>query len=364
MKSYGGVVMVKTIKNLKLALEPKILNANNTFIVAHKCIDLDGLGSAIGLSLIPKSLKRHSYIIVNEEDLINDTLVRKIMDEKCSNFRFIDKKKCLSLLSGNDLLLMTDVNNPARTMFDGQLDKFSDIFVIDHHDLYPSEISEDDIYINTSASSASEIVSNLLRISQIKYDADVATVLLAGINLDTNNYTKNRNSSTLRSIANLMDNGGDDAYITSLFIGDFSENIRRYEVASRQNTEFRTFKRETIVPVEDDENEDRDKSFYTTFSVAIATDPKIRGKVVLAQAADYLLDFADVSIALANISDKTISVHGRSKGQINIGELFTTIGGGGSARASAAEIEDCNLEEAKMKILQMFPPLSTAKKFI
>lgn len=352
--------MVSSIKNLKINLESKILNANNTFIVAHNNIDLDGLGSAIGLSLIPSYLGKHAYIVIDENDFCMDTLVQRLIEEKCDNFKFVNRDECMDLLTGNDLLILTDVNKLERTCFSDAHDLFPEIMIIDHHEADIDVLSGQNCYINLEASSASEIVALLLKLSQVKYDENVATALLAGINLDTNNYTKNRDSATLRIIANLMDRGGDDAYITSLFMGDYSDNIKRYEVASRENTEFRTFTKETTVAIEDAE----DTSFNTTFSVAIAADPQIRGKVVLAQAANYLLDFADVSITLANISDKTISIHGRSKGQINIGELFKKIDGGGSIKSSATEIHDCSLEEAKQKILSIFPPLSKPKKFI
>lgn len=354
--------MNKSIKNLKVNLESKILDTNNTFIIAHNGIDLDGLGSAVGLSLIPSFFNKDAYIVIDENDISLDSLVKKLIKDKCSNFRFINKQACLDLLTGNDLLILTDVNKRDRIALGDSLDKFSDVFVIDHHELGSTSIDSDNTYIFSNASSASEIVANLLRQYQIRYDKNVATALLAGINLDTSNYTKNRNAATLRAIASLMDSGGDDPYITSLFMGDYSENIKKYEVVSRYNTEFRTFTKETTVPTDDDQQEDT--SFCTTFSVAIATDPEIRGKVVLAQAANYLLDFADVSITLANISENTISVHGRSKGQINVGEMFKKIDGGGSVKSSATELHDCTLEEAKTKILKMFPPLSEPKKFI
>lgn len=354
--------MITSIKNLKINLESKILKTNNTFIVAHNGIDLDGLGSAVGLSLIPTHLGKHAYIVVDENDFSMDTLVQTLIEQKCENFKFVNKDECLDLLSGNDLLILTDVNKKSRIALGDSLDKFSEIVVVDHHEIDTDSVSLDDSYIYPKASSASEIVTNLIRLFQIKYDENVATALLAGINLDTSNYTKNRNATTLRAIATLMDNGGDDAYITALFMGDYSDNIKKYEVASRINTEFRTFTRETMVPMEDEQHEDT--SFCTTFSVAIAADSETRGKVVLAQAANYLLDFADVSITIANISENTISVHGRSKGQINVGELFKKVGGGGSVKSSAIELHDCTLEEAKTKILSIFPPLSQPKKFV
>ena len=289
--------MISSIKNLKVNLESKILNTNNTFIIAHNNIDLDGLGAVVGLSLIPTYYGKHAYIVIDENDFSMDTLAQTLIEEKCENFKFLSKDECLDLVTGNDLLILTDVNKKSRIALGDSLDRFSEIMVVDHHEVDIDSVSLDNAGIFPQASSASEIVTNLLRLFQIKYDENVATALLAGINLDTNNYTKNRTGTTLRAIAYLIDNGGDDAYITSLFMGDYSDNIKKYEVASRNNTEFRTFTKETIVPWEEKE----DTSFSATYSIAISADPEIRGKIVLAQAANYLLDFADVSITLANI---------------------------------------------------------------
>lgn len=351
--------MTSQLKDLRSNLEHNILNTNNTFIVAHNNIDLDGLGSAVGLSLIPTYLGKHAYIVIDENDFCMDTLVQKLIEEKCENFKFVTKDECMDLITGNDLLILTDVNNINRTCFADMVESFGEVMVIDHHELTNDSILSDNTFVFLEASSASEITTMLLKLFQIKYGANIATALLAGINLDTNNYTKNRGAATLRIVALLMDKGGDDAYITSLFMGDYSDNIKRYEVASRDNTEFRTFTMERTVAIE----ESKDTSFSTTFSIAIASDPNIRGKVVLAQAANYLLDFADVSITLANISDNTISVHGRSKGEVNIGELFKKVNGGGSIKSGATEIKDCTLDEAKTKILKIFPPLSPPRKF-
>lgn len=351
--------MTSPLKNLRSNLEYNVLNTNSTFIVAHNNIDLDGLGSAVGLSLIPTYFGKQAYIVIDENDFSMDSLVQRVIEEKCENFNFITKDECMNLITENDLLILTDVNNVNRTCFADMQDSFAEIMVIDHHELTTDSILGDNTYVFPGASSASEITTMLLKLFQIKYDEKVATTLLSGINLDTNNYTKNRGAATLRIVALLMDKGGDDAYITSLFMGDYSDNIKKYEVASRENTEFRTFTKERTVAIEDSE----DTSFSTTFSIAIASDPNIRGKVVLAQAANYLLDFADVSITLANISENTISVHGRSKGEINIGELFKKVDGGGSIKSGATEIKDCSLEEAKTKILKIFPPLSPPRKF-
>lgn len=352
--------MPRTIKNLKINFENDIFLSDKAFIVAHKGIDLDGLGSAVGLARIVSSLGKEAYIIIDESDLTMDPLVKKLMKEKCSNFRFVNKKEALELLTGNDLLILTDVSQASRICMGDCLDKFARIQGFDHHQANHETLEGKNINIIDTASSASEIVSYLMEHFQIHLDPNIATVILAGINCDTKNYTMNRTPLTLRCIASLMEQGGDDAYITQLFIGDFSETLKRYEIASRKNTEFRTFQRETILP---ESKNDQVNSFNTMLSLALAIDHNIRNKINLAQAADFLLEFSDAAIAMAPIDENLISVHGRSKGQVNIGELFTHIGGGGSAVAAGALLEQSDLEDAKKKILTIFPPLSKPKKF-
>lgn len=353
--------MPKGIRNLKINLETKILNSDVVFIISHNHIDLDAFASTIGIALISSKLKKDTYIVIDDEYATMDSLVKRLMNEKCINFNFINRNRCLELLSGNNLLVVTDVNNKDRIALGDDLDKFSDSIVIDHHQLGNNLITCENTYSFTNSSSSSEIVTNLLKAFCIKYDKNIATSLLAGIYLDTGNRTKNCSANTLRTMATLIDRGGDDNYIASLFMGDYSESMIKYEIASRSNTEFRTFTNETDLVIADEKI--RDTSFERTISLAISVDEKTRGKISLAQAADYLLNFADVSITLSNISDDTISVHGRSKGEINIGELFKKIDGGGSFVSSATEMHNVSLKQAKEKVLSIFPTLSNAQKF-
>ena len=53
---------MEAIKKLRVNMEQKILEANNVVIVPHTGIDFDAIGSAIGLSLIARRMKKPSSI--------------------------------------------------------------------------------------------------------------------------------------------------------------------------------------------------------------------------------------------------------------------------------------------------------------
>ena len=46
----------------------------------------------------------------------------------CENFKFLSKDECLDLITGNDLLILTDVNKKSRIALGDSLDKFSEIY--------------------------------------------------------------------------------------------------------------------------------------------------------------------------------------------------------------------------------------------
>ena len=61
------------IKDLKLYMTDRIINANKVIIVPHNKPDFDAIGSAAGITLIAKKFKKESRIIVNDNiDTINN----------------------------------------------------------------------------------------------------------------------------------------------------------------------------------------------------------------------------------------------------------------------------------------------------
>ena len=54
------------VKKLREILELEIKNSSNVFIVGHNNVDLDAIGSSIGLARLVKEYNKEVYIIVDD----------------------------------------------------------------------------------------------------------------------------------------------------------------------------------------------------------------------------------------------------------------------------------------------------------
>jgi len=320
------------IKNLKVNLESKILASDKVIIIPHKGIDLDAIGSAIGLTLIADKLKKKSHILVDDPVYNMDHGVEVIIKEAKENTSIINKDKYEQIREENDLFILTDVNK-RNLIHDIEGLQESNTIVIDHHKQDETSIKTDIEYIDTNISSASEIIANLLCQFKVKYSKEVANYLLAGILLDTNRLTKNASQETMKTINKLLDNGASMTAANDYFVEDFNSDRRIQELVNR--TKFLNF---TIAIIEGNDNEE-----YT--------------KEELAKAADYLLRYKiDAAYAIGCVGEDTISISARSKERVNVGDVMEELDGGGNQFSAATKIIGSSIEEVGKKLVRIISP--------
>ena len=321
------------IKNLKINMEQKILSCDNVVIVPHNGVDFDAIGSAIGVSLIARKLKKPSCIEVDDPIYKIDHGVQIIIDEAKKDFTIINKEKYLQNKGLNDLFVLTDVNKSYLISLNDNLPSEDRVVIIDHHDPDASTIASDLKHIDPKSSSASEIIVKLLGLHKIKLSPEIANYLLAGIYLDTNKLTKNVTSQTMKTVAKLLESGANMNKVTDLFAEDFISDRRVQELVS--------------------------KAKMITFSIAVACaeEGEEYSKEELAKAADYLLKYkVDGSFAIGDIGDNTISISARSKERVNVGAVMQCIEGGGNQYSGATKLKDCSIEEAEKRLMKVIQP--------
>lgn len=324
---------MEKIKNLKVNMEQKILLADNVVIVPHNVVDFDAIGSAIGLSMIAKKLKRPSCIVVNDPPYKIDQGVQAIIEEAKKDFNIINKDKYLQNKSENDLFILTDVNKSNLISLPEVVPSKEQVIIIDHHGTDDRTIQADDEYIDLQVSSASEVISKLICMYKIKLTPEIANYLLAGIYLDTNKLTKNVSPETMKTVAKLLESGANMNRITDLFVEDFISDRKVQELVSR--AKILTY---SIATVCADENEE-----FTG--------------IELAKAADYLLKYkVDAAFAIGKVSDDVISISARSKERVNVGEVMEALQGGGNQYSGATKLTDCTIEEAGKKLTKIIQP--------
>ena len=321
------------IKNLKINLEQKILQSENVVIVPHAGIDFDAIGSAIGISLIVKKLKKASFILIDDPIYKIDHGVQLIIEDAKNNYPILNKEKYSQISTPNDLFILTDVNKSHMVCLKDELKNKDNIVIIDHHNEDTSTIESNYKYIDPDISSASEIVTKLLNLYKIKPNCEVANYLLAGIYLDTNKLTKNISSETMKTVAFLLESGANMNTVTDLFVEDFNSDRRVQELVS--------------------------KAKIITYSIAlILADEGVEyTKEELAKAADYLLKYkVDAAFSIGNIGDNTISISARSKEKINVGSIMQELNGGGNQHSAAAKLENTTIEDANKKLMKLIKP--------
>ena len=199
--------MPEVCKDLKPELLRVIKTSSKIFITGHSEPDFDSIGASIGMLEFCKSFGKEAYIIIDDEDANLEPGVKKIIDVNKAMYRIIKLNEFVDLTRDDvdSALIVVDANKKYQVSATPFLDRFQNIVIIDHHNPDQHTIPATASYINPKASSTSELVAKLLNSCKVRYDANVANYLLAGIELDTNRYKKKHdiyNSRYSRKINN------------------------------------------------------------------------------------------------------------------------------------------------------------------
>jgi len=201
------------------------------------------------------------------------------------------------------------------------------IVIVDHH--RRGEDFIDDavlIYMEPYASSTCELVTELLQYihERIVLDVKEATALLAGITVDTKSFAMRTGARTFEAASFLRRNGADSALIQRMLKEDLDEYIQKAEII--RNAEL----------------------YKKTIAIAVADDGKPVPQLLIAQAADTLLNMTGIlaSFVIGRRPDGQIGISARSLGQINVQVVMERLGGGGHFTNAACQMQGTPQEAA------------------
>ncbi len=306
-------------------LTKQIKDCEKIIFMTHQNMDLDGFASILALSEVADAFKKVNYILINNK--FTNTSINKSLDKLKSEqlfFNYIYKKDVTKVLTDKTIIIVLDVHKPSMVEMPSLLEKCPNIIVIDHHIKCKQYIQNTVLnYINSNMSSTIEIISRYLKFLNKKVNSIVATMMLAGMEIDTNSFNVKTNASTFSSAAFLMDMGAD--------------NILKQELLKEDKDEY-------IIRQKYIEN-----SYMLNNKIAICTlDNKIVDNKILAQIAENLLQFDNVEIAYAigYVSKNKVGISARSIGKYNVEPIMKNLFGGGHATEAATQIKNVNIESA------------------
>lgn len=305
------------IKELSERLEENIDGASKVFIVGHNNPDYDAIGSALGIATIVKFLGKDAYIIINDGLSKLDLGVQNILAANSSYYNIITLEDFRKLVDDDSMLITTDVNKKYMVSVRDDLRSFKKVMIIDHHLDDEFTIDADYKYIDVAASSASEIVTRVLKKMNIDYSLKLANALLAGIILDTKRFQKNISLSTFQATEELCQRGADYEAVNRLFVSDFKEATEiNFLISGNEelsNTRIVAYPQLLGAPT-------------VSFTVNRNKPSTMYNQVTLAKAADQMLNYnVDASFVLGYVSPDDVGISARSRGDFNVGEVLAKL---------------------------------------
>ena len=233
----------------------------------------------------------------------------------------------LEEVTSQSLLILTDVHKPSITLSRKFAEACSKVAIIDHHRRGEEFIeSPVFVYIEPAASSASELVAELIRYNDKRLEVSerVASMMLSGILLDTNYYRNKTGQRTYDASVILKEFGADNLIADSFLKEEFEEYALKIKIMAT-----------AITP-------------HFGVVVCRADNEDIIDRTMLAIVAQDTLQIKGVNacFVVGRTDNKSCNISSRSDGTINVQYLMEKMGGGGHFAAAAVQLENKNVDEA------------------
>ncbi len=298
------------------SLAELINQSSMVFVMGHRMADLDALGSAMGLVCICRKLGKAVRIVLDKENNAAKSLLEKLAELPEYDNLFVTGEDALLAADSRSLLIVVDTNRPDQVENKALLESINRVAVIDHHRRAADYIEQVVLNLHEPfASSASELVSEILQYAVEPKDIRPmeAQALLAGIVLDTKNFSVRTGSRTFEAAAFLRRAGADTVDVKKLFQNDLDATVSRYQIVQAA----RLYRNE----------------------IAIAALDYTATRTLAAQAADELLNIKGIMASFVLFPDgERIIVSARSIGEANVQVILEPLGGGGNAATAGAQI--------------------------
>ena len=310
-------------------LNKRIRRAKVIFLMAHKDLDLDALGSCVGLSLILKQRKKKCYIIIDDKK--HELGVEKILRELDGCIPIIkseDIDKYIYPNNKRNLLIVLDTNKVELVQNQDVLKKIDEKIIIDHHDLGKTTIKNALIIDDDEVSSTCEMITELVEFYDVELEPYYATILLSGIVLDTNNFTLKTSAET---------------YYTAYYLASLGASAKKVQYLLKQDVDEYTERQKLLTDIE---------TINKKIAFTKASPYTIYRREDLAKVADTLLFFNNIeaSFVIGKIGKNIIGISARSLGNFNITKILEKLGGGGDDYNGAARFEDTTISKVEQEL--------------
>ena len=312
------------------ALRELVQDARNVYVMGHKYADMDSLGAAAGICCISRKLGKKAQIVIDTENNAAHPVLRALQQMPEYAGVFVAGETAFLHAQPDTLLVVVDTNRPDSVESEPLLESCTRVAVIDHHRRGSSYIDKMTLnYHEPYASSASELVTELMQ--YLLEPTDIlkceAEALLAGVVLDTKNFTNRTGGRTFEAAAYLRRAGADTQDVQRMFQSDLDAMVTRYAIM-------------------------RQAQIYHGDIAVVAAD-EAYDRVTAAKAADELLTIRGIRASFVLYrKDDGVYMSARSLGEVNVQVILEALGGGGNSTTAGGQAKGITVAEAKAKLLE------------
>ena len=311
------------------ALGELISDAGQVFVMGHAHADMDVVGAAAGICCIARKRGKRAQIVIDMEDNAAKPLLTKLAALPEYKDAFISGSDAFISARQGALLVVVDTNRPDFVESTQLLDACNRVAVIDHHRRAASYIESAALNFHEPyASSASELVTELLQYLAEPSDLLRAEseALLAGIVLDTKNFTMRTGGRTFEAAAFLRRAGADTADVQRLFQSDLAGMVERYDIIRHAE--------------------------LVHGDIAVAAVEKEIDRVTAAKAADELLTLSGIHASFVLFKHgEGVNLSARSLGEINVQFIMEKLGGGGNSTTAGGQVPNGTVDAVREQLL-------------
>ena len=338
MEFYGGGSEAKSKRHkVKVKVVAKSLRAlmqasDNVLIMGHIDADFDAIGGCLGIYAMAKQLKKPVKIVYEDKlvEMKARTAFRISFEKEEVDEMTCDCEEAIKSMNENSLLILADVSNENIVMSKDVLNKAERIAIIDHHRPGEKMFAQIYSYQEPASSSTCEMVIELIRSCEDKIHIipEIATYMLTGILLDTNNYKNKTGSRTYEASMLLKEYGADNNEASDFLKEEYEEYLLKTKIMANSYTP------------------------YYGVVVCVSNDEDVVDKPTLAKVANSVLDVKEIKacFVIGRVSNESVGISARSDGTINVQKIMESLNGGGHYSAAATELEEVSVEEVKLML--------------
>lgn len=310
-----------------------IKNANNVIVMGHKNSDLDSFGASLGIAKIAMAYGKKTQIVLDFDSIEQKTKVVANMIRNDTRYKglIITFGEAMENINKSTLLVIVDSHKPSLAISHTLLERVKNKVIIDHHRRGEEFIEAPVLtYLEPAASSTVELIVELCDYQNVELNINEldATIMYAGMLVDTNNFKQRVGVRTFQSAAHLKDLQANVTQAYEFLEDSYEETLRKLSIT--QNA-YR---------------------YNPYILVACGKENEEHSRTMLAKASNSLLEISGIkaSFTIGRVSKNVVAISARSTKNMNVQIIMENLGGGGHFSMAAAQFENKSIEEVRLML--------------